>query len=320
MISFFEQALEVYSRPFNDLLFEAQGVHRKNFNASEIQISSLLSIKTGGCPEDCAYCPQSAHYKTGVKSSPLMNMDDVLVAARQAKLEGATRFCMGAAWKNPKDGDLDLIGEMISQVKSLGLETCATLGTLSLKQAQELKDFGLDFYNHNLDTSPEFYKTIVTTRQFSERVSTLTVVSNVGMKVCSGGIVGMGESVEDRLRMLEALNDLPTPPESIPLNFLIPIQGTPLAGTPQLDPFAFVRLVATTRILFPKSYIRIAAGRENLSDEFHALSFLAGANSIFLGERLLTAANPSPDRDSKLLCRLGINGINLPKSYSGLES
>lgn len=306
MSEFLTRAAALYAKPFNDLIFEAQLVHRENFDPNKIQLSSLLSIKTGGCPEDCAYCPQSAHYTTGLDSSPLMKVSDVVVAAREAKQNGASRFCMGAAWRSPKDADIEYIAEMISEVKALGLETCATLGMLSVAQADKLKRAGLDFYNHNLDSSPDFYETIITTRKFSERIDTIKAVANSGMKVCSGGIIGMGESLDDRLKMLETLGELPVAPQSIPLNLLIPIPGTPLAKAARVDPLDFVRLVATTRILFPKSYVRIAAGRENMTDEFHALCFFAGANSIFLGERLLTAANPLPDRDTKLLQDLGI--------------
>lgn len=307
MSKFFARATELYSKPFNDLLFAAQLVHREHFNPNEIQMSSLLSIKTGGCPEDCAYCPQSAHYDTGVKSSPLMQVREVIEAAQAAKQSGASRFCIGAAWKSPKDGELERVADMISQIKSLGLETCATLGTLNANQAERLKTAGLDYYNHNVDTSPKFYETIITTRKYAERIDTLKVVATTGMKVCSGGIVGMGETVEDRLRMLEVLAELPTPPESIPLNLLIPIEGTPLSGANYVDPIDFVRLVATARIMFPTSYIRIAAGREHMSNECHALCFLAGANSMFLGETLLTAGNPGPERDTKLLGQLGMN-------------
>lgn len=301
---------ELYALPFNDLLFRAHGIHRANFNPNQVQQSALLSIKTGGCPEDCKYCPQSAHYDTPVDSQPLMQTAAVLVAAQKAKAQGATRFCMGAAWKNPKDKDLASISEMIQAVKSLGLETCATLGSLKPHQAQCLKDAGLDYYNHNIDTSPEFYDQIISTRTFEDRLNTLGAVSDVGLKVCCGGILGMGETTEDRLHMLAVLADLKTPPESVPLNMLIPIAGTPLATEKPVDPIEFVRIIAVARLTLPSSYLRLSAGREAMSDELQALCFFAGANSIFMGETLLTAANPAPSRDHQLFEKLGIAPAN----------
>ena len=300
-------ALELYQRPFNDLLFKAHSVHREHFNPNEMQLSSLLSIKTGGCPEDCAYCPQSAHYATGVESTPLAKVEDVLAAARRAKAQGASRFCMGAAWRNPRDKDLEAVCDMISEVKALGLETCATLGMLKPEQAEQLKEAGLDFYNHNIDSSSDFYSKVISTRTFEDRLETLSNVSATGMKVCCGGILGMGESIEDRLKMILTLSALAPQPESVPLNFLIAIEGTPLEKQSQVSPLDFVRLVAVTRILLPRSWIRLAAGREGLSDEFHALCFFAGANSVFLGDKLLTAANPATERDTTLFSKLGLS-------------
>jgi len=303
----FEDVREIYVRPFSELVFEAQRVHRENFDPKKIQLSALLSVKTGACPEDCAYCPQSAHYNTGLAAEPLLKADAVVSAAKAAKAQGATRFCLGAAWRSPKDQDLEKVCEMVSAVKALGLETCATLGMLTAPQAERLKTSGLDFYNHNIDTSPDYYEKIITTRNFQDRLDTLEVVAESGMKVCCGGIIGMGESIEDRLQMLVSLSKLSAAPESIPLNLLIPIAGTPLGNSAKVDPLDFVRLVATTRILFPKSYVRLAAGRENMSEEFHALCFLAGANSVFLGERLLTAHNPVPEKDHSIFEKLGIS-------------
>ncbi len=297
---------KLYLRPFNDLLFEAQRVHREHFDPNRIQMSSLLSIKTGGCPEDCAYCPQSAHFATGLKSEPLMKKEEVWARAREAKTQGAERFCMGAAWRSPNEKDLKEVCEMVAGVKAMGLETCATLGLLSPEQSSQLKEAGLDFYNHNIDSSPDYYKNIISTRNFGDRIDTLNNVSRAGMKVCCGGIVGMGETLEDRLKMISELTNLETPPESVPLNLLIPIEGTPLEKSPPLDALSFVRLIAVTRIALPRSYVRIAAGREFLNEEAHALCFFAGANSIFLGEKLLTAKNPSENVDMALLGKLGL--------------
>ncbi|WP_166354055.1 biotin synthase BioB [Holospora elegans] len=305
-----EQAQGLFFKPFLELLYEAQQLHRKNFSSSTVQISTLLSIKTGGCSENCAYCPQSARYRTGVKASPLMDLEKVVVAARRAKEAGATRFCMGAAWREPKTQDLDRVCEMVRAVKKQGMETCVTLGMLKEDQALQLKQAGLDFYNHNIDTSIEFYDKVITTRTFQDRLNTLEVVRKVGIKVCCGGIIGMGESNEDRLRMLVLLANLAPPPESVPINQLIPIPGTPLADRQAVDGFDFVRIVAVARCLMPRSYIRLSAGRENMSDELQALCFMAGVNSIFYGETLLTAANPKPEKDLNLLKRLGISAEN----------
>jgi biotin synthase len=295
-----------FALPFNDLIFRAQSLHRKYFNAREVQISTLLSIKTGGCPEDCAYCPQSAHYDTGVKAEKLMALSAVLDAARAAKTSGASRFCMGAAWREPKDKDLDSVCAMVEGVKALGLETCATLGMLTADQAQRLKDAGLDYYNHNLDTSPEYYADIITTRSFQERLDTLECVRAADIRVCCGGIVGMGESEDDRAGLIAALASLPTHPESVPINALVRVRGTPLDDAATLDALDFVRTIAVARITMPKSMVRLSAGREQMSDETQALAFLAGANSIFYGPRLLTTQNPAELRDRTLIARLGL--------------
>ena len=303
----FQAALELYRSPFSDLLFRAHSVHREHFDPNQVQLSSLMSVKTGGCPEDCSYCPQSAHYQGGVESSPLAEMEKVLAAAAVAKAEGATRFCMGAAWRRPRAGDLEKVCRMIEGVKALGLETCATLGMLEAPQAEQLKAAGLDYYNHNLDTSESFYEKIITTRTFEDRIETLGVVADAGINVCCGGILGMGETYEDRVQMIVRLAQLSTPPDSVPLNLLIPIAGTPLESAARVDPLDFVRLVALTRIMLPQSWIRLAAGREQMSDEFQALCFFAGANSVFLGETLLTTANPDANTDAALFARLGLN-------------
>jgi len=296
----------LFDLPFPELMFRAQSVHRQYFDASEVQISTLLSIKTGGCPEDCAYCPQSARYDTGVRAEKLMALDAVLAEARVAKDAGASRFCMGAAWREPKDRDLDSVCEMVAGVKALGLETCATLGMLTAPQARRLKESGLDFYNHNLDTSPEFYETIITTRTYHDRLETLEHVRQAGIHVCCGGIVGMGETREDRIGMIATLASLPAHPESVPINMLVRVAGTPLAGEATLDPIEFVRTVAVARITMPRSVVRLSAGREDMSEETQALCFLAGANSIFYGPRLLTTPNPTADHDHALLTRLGM--------------
>ncbi|MBS0568796.1 MAG: biotin synthase BioB [Proteobacteria bacterium] len=300
------EALALFALPFNDLLARAHEVHRAHHDANAVQVSTLLSIKTGGCPEDCAYCPQSARYATGVKAEKLMSLDAVLEKARQAKAAGATRFCMGAAWRSPKDRDVDKVAEMIGAVRALGMETCATLGMLSAPQASKLKSAGLDYYNHNLDTAPEFYGEIIHTREFQDRLDTLENVRTAGMKTCCGGIVGMGESREQRAGLLHTLANLPEPPQSVPINHLVQVAGTPLNGTTLLDPFEFVRTIAVARILMPRSMVRLSAGRAEMSDELQALCFFAGANSIFYGEKLLTTGNPDVEHDQALFARLGI--------------
>jgi biotin synthase len=297
----------LFDLPFPELLFRAQSIHRQYFDPAEVQISTLLSIKTGGCPEDCAYCPQSAHYNTGVNAEKLMALDAVLAEARAAKSAGASRFCMGAAWRSPKDRDLEQVCAMVGAVKGLGLETCATLGMLSAAQAHALKRAGLDYYNHNLDTSPEFYGEIITTRVYRDRLETLEHVRDAGINVCCGGIVGMGESRADRIGMIATLAALPVHPESVPINMLVRVAGTPLADQPPLDPFEFVRTIAVARITMPRSMVRLSAGREDMSEQTQALCFLAGANSIFYGPKLLTTANPERDRDRVLLDKLGLS-------------
>ncbi|WP_110674186.1 biotin synthase BioB [Salinicola sp. RZ23] len=293
--------------PFNDLLFRAQGVHREHFDPNAVQISTLLSIKTGACPEDCKYCPQSGHYNTGLEREKLLQVEAVLEQARRAKTVGASRFCMGAAWKHPSAKDMPYVLEMVKGVRALGLETCMTLGMLSREQAEQLNDAGLDYYNHNLDTSPEYYGEIITTRTYADRLETLDHVRQAGMKICSGGILGMGESVNDRAGLLQQLANLPTHPESVPINMLIRIQGTPLEHVEDLDPLDFIRTIAVARILMPRSHVRLAAGRELMSDETQAMAFFAGANSIFYGERLLTAQNPQASHDKQLFARLGLH-------------
>jgi biotin synthase len=297
----------LFDLPFPELLFRAQSIHRQYFDPAEVQISTLLSIKTGGCPEDCAYCPQSARYNTGVNAEKLMALDAVLAEARAAKSAGASRFCMGAAWRSPKDRDLEQVCAMVGAVKGLGLETCATLGMLSAAQAHALKRAGLDYYNHNLDTSPEFYGEIITTRVYRDRLETLEHVRDAGINVCCGGIVGMGESRADRIGMIATLAALPVHPESVPINMLVRVAGTPLADQPPLDPFEFVRTIAVARITMPRSMVRLSAGREEMSEQTQALCFLAGANSIFYGPKLLTTANPVRDRDRVLLDKLGLS-------------
>jgi len=292
--------------PFNDLLYRAQCVHRENFDPNAVQLSTLLSIKTGGCPEDCAYCPQAARYDTGVAAEKLMGLDAVLAEARAAKAGGASRFCMGAAWRSPKDRDVENVCAMVEGVKALGLETCATLGMLTPAQARRMKQSGLDYYNHNLDTSPEFYGEIITTRTYQDRLDTLDAVREAGIHVCCGGIVGMGEGAEDRAGMIATLASLPVHPESVPINMLVQVEGTPLAGGQKLDPLEFVRTIAVARITMPKSVVRLSAGREDMSEETQALCFLAGANSVFYGPKLLTTPNPGRDRDMALLDKLGL--------------
>jgi biotin synthase len=302
-----DEVLSLFSRPFADLLFRAQTVHRHHFDPNEIQVSSLLSIKTGACSEDCAYCPQSAHHQTGLKREELMPLNEVLEAAQSAKSQGASRFCMGAAWRSPKDGDIEQVAAMIEGVRSLGLETCVTLGMLSDAQTERLKKAGLDYYNHNLDTSEEYYSEIISTRTYQDRLDTLGRVRDAGIKVCCGGIVGMGESDQDRAKLLQELANLPKHPESVPINMLVQVEGTPLAGTEKLDSLEFVRTIAVARILMPKSRVRLSAGRTEMSEEMQALCFLAGANSIFYGEKLLTTHNPMAQADRRLFQRLGMS-------------
>ena len=292
--------------PFNDLLFRAQSLHRERFDPNQIQMSSLLSIKTGACAEDCGYCSQSAKYDSGLEAEKLMPLEDVVKAAEAAKQKGASRFCMGAAWRNPTDKNLQRVIEMVEAVNGLGMETGLTLGMLTEQQAERLRDAGLDYYNHNLDTSPEFYGEVITTRTFDDRLQTLSHVRDAGINVCSGGILGMGESRRDRASMLRELVNLPKHPESVPINMLVKIEGTPLSQVEDLDPLEFIRTIAVARILMPNSYVRLSAGRGEMSDEMQALCFLAGANSIFYGERLLTTDNPEADRDRALLERLGM--------------
>ncbi len=297
----------LFGLSFNDLLFQAHRTHREQFNPSQVQISTLLSIKTGACPEDCAYCPQSVRYDTGLGVEPLVELDAVLEAARAARDGGATRFCMGAAWRSPKDRDLDRVIEMVQAVRGLGMETCLTLGMLTGAQARKLKDAGLDYYNHNLDTSPEYYQEIITTRSYDDRLDTLQQVREAGLNVCCGGIIGMGESREDRVGLLVALANLPQHPQSVPINHLVRVAGTPLQDAEGLDPLEFVRTIAVARIMMPASVVRLSAGRTDMSDELQALCFFAGANSIFYGDRLLTTDNPEAVRDRALLQRLGLS-------------
>lgn len=302
----FDAAKALYDLPFNDLMFRAQTVHRENFDANEIQLSKLLSIKTGGCPEDCGYCSQSASAPTGLKASKLMEVERVIAEARRAKEGGATRYCMGAAWRSPKERDMDMVLAMVQGVKALGMETCMTLGMLSPDQARQLAGAGLDYYNHNTDTSERYYSEIITTRSFADRLETLENVREAGMKVCSGGILGMGETPDDRIDMLVTLANLPEPPQSVPINMLIPVPGTRLSNAEPVDGIEFVRVIALARILMPTSHVRLSAGRKDMSDELQAMCFLAGANSIFMGETLLTAANAGDDRDARLMGKLGL--------------
>lgn len=298
---------DLFALPFNDLLFQAQSVHRQHFDPNEVQVSTLLSIKTGACPEDCKYCPQSARYDTGLKKERLMAVETVLQRAREAKQSGSTRFCMGAAWRNPHDRDMPAVIEMINGVKSLGMETCMTLGMLNPEQAVMLKEAGLDYYNHNLDTSPEYYGDIISTRTYQDRLDTLEHVRAAGMNVCSGGIVGMGESANDRAGLLVQLANLEPQPESVPINKLVKVAGTPLDQVEDLDEFEFIRTIAVARIMMPKSHVRLSAGREAMNEQMQALCFLAGANSIFYGCKLLTTSNPEEDADTRLFNKLGIN-------------
>jgi biotin synthase len=302
-----EEIGALFDLPFPELMFRAQTAHRQHFDPTEVQISTLLSIKTGGCPEDCAYCPQSARYDTGVRAEKLMALETVLAEARAAKSAGASRFCMGAAWRSPKDRELDAVCEMVEAIKALGLETCATLGMLTAAQARRLKESGLDYYNHNLDTSPEFYGQIITTRVYQDRLETLDHVRAAGIHVCCGGIVGMGETRADRVGMIAALAGLPVHPESVPINMLVRVAGTPLGDEPMLDPLEFVRTIAVARITMPRAVVRLSAGREDMNEETQALCFLAGANSIFYGPKLLTTPNPERDRDRVLMEKLGLS-------------
>jgi biotin synthase len=304
-----EYIQSLFLMPFNDLIYQAQQVHRSNFDANKVQLSTLLSIKTGGCSEDCAYCPQSARYNTDVENEKLLALDEVISAAKAAKESGASRFCMGAAWRSPKQKDLDLVKEMIVEVKKLGLESCATLGMLNQDQTRQLKEVGLDYYNHNLDTSPEFYGDIISTRTYQDRLDTLQNVRDQGIHVCCGGIVGMGENLDERVGLLAELANLTPQPESVPINLLTQVEGTPLFGIDELDHFDFVKTIAVARILMPKSYVRLSAGREKMNEATQALAFLAGANSIFYGEELLTTENPTSEKDQELMKKLGITAI-----------
>jgi len=305
-----DQEIEaLFTQPFADLMFAAQNVHRQHFDPNEVQVSTLLSIKTGKCSEDCAYCPQSVRYDTEVEDESLLELDAVISAARQAKQNGASRFCMGAAWRRPKDKDLDKVIDMVVAVKEEGLESCLTLGMLTEAQTQRLKNAGLDYYNHNLDSSPEYYKEVITTRTYDDRLETLAHVRNAGINVCCGGILGMGESRKDRVGLMRELTNQAPHPESVPINMLVRVEGTPLEAAEDFDPIEFVRCIAVARILMPKSHVRLSAGREEMTDEMQALCFLAGANSIFYGEKLLTTPNPGPNQDMKLFDSLGIQSV-----------
>ena len=305
-----EEILGLFGQPFMDLIHQAQTYHRQFFDPNEVQVSTLLSIKTGGCPEDCAYCPQSGRYETDLERERLLSVNEVVAAAETAKSRGSTRFCMGAAWRAPKDREIALVAEMIGAVKALGMETCMTLGMLTQSQAQRLKEAGLDYYNHNLDTSPEYYPCIISTRTYQDRLETLRHVRDAGISVCCGGIVGMGEDRADRAGLLQELANLPKHPESVPINLLVQVEGTPLHGVEALDPFEFIRTIAVARILMPASRVRLSAGRTAMSDEMQALCFLAGANSVFYGEKLLTTDNPEADEDKRLFERLGLKFIS----------
>ena len=315
-----DEALALFELPFHELLFRAQSTHRAHFDPGQVQVSTLLSIKTGACPEDCAYCPQSARYKTGLKVERLLPLEQVVERARVARDSGATRFCMGAAWRSPRDKDLAQVATMVREVKALGLETCATLGMLTADQAHMLKAAGLDYYNHNLDTSPEFYGEIISTRTYDDRLETLAHVRDAGLKTCCGGIVGMGEARTDRAGLLVALANLPAHPESVPINRLVRVAGTPLADETELEPFEFVRTIAVARIMMPASMVRLSAGREAMSEELQALCFFAGANSIFYGEKLLTTGNPDTEADQALFAKLGIRAMALPASVASGET
>ena len=304
-----EEVLKLFSMSFSDLIFKASNLHRQNHNPNEVQISTLLSIKTGACPENCKYCPQSAHYNTGLEKESLMAIDKILESAESAKKAGASRFCMGAAWRSLHDRDVEKICEIVEAVKETGLETCMTLGMLTDSQSKKLKEAGLDYYNHNIDSSEEFYSEIISTRNFADRLNTLKNVREAGLNVCSGGIVGMGETREDRAKMLIVLANLPKQPESVPINMLVKVKGTPLENVANLDPFEFIRTIAVARIMMPKSKVRLSAGREEMNEQTQALCFLAGANSIFYGEKLLTTQNPQTQKDQELFAKLGIKGV-----------
>jgi biotin synthase len=312
-----DETRTLFCLPFNDLMYRAQTVHRSYFDANAVQVSTLLSIKTGGCPEDCAYCPQSAHFTTGVASQKLMAKHEVVAAAEHARAAGASRFCMGAAWRAPKDSDVEEVAGLIADVKALGLETCATLGMLTGAQAARLKEAGLDYYNHNLDTSESYYGEIISTRAYRDRLETLARVREAGIHVCCGGILGLGEGLEDRAAMLVTLANLPAHPESVPINMLVRVAGTPLAHAQQIDPLEFVRTIAVARLMMPASFVRLSAGRDAMSDELQALCFLAGANSVFLGEKLLTTANPSTQADRRLFERLGLHALEPSATLDG---
>lgn len=301
-----DEVAALFAQPLNDLLFQAQTVHRQHFDPNQVQVSTLCSIKTGACPEDCKYCPQSAHYDTGLEKEKLMQVEKVIEEAKAAKASGATRFCMGAAWRSPNNKNLPYVVEMVKGVKSLGLETCMTLGMLNEEQSQELAEAGLDYYNHNLDTSPEYYGEIITTRTYQDRLETLSNVRSAGMKVCSGGIVGMGEGEKDRVGLLIQLANMSVHPESVPINMLVKVEGTPFEQLDDLDPFDFIRTIAVARIMMPASHVRLSAGREEMNEQMQAMAFFAGANSIFYGEKLLTTANPEANKDMQLFKRLGI--------------
>lgn len=302
-----KQANELFSMPFFELLFQAQQVHRQHFDPQQVQVSTLLSIKTGACPEDCKYCAQSARYKTGLETERLMEVQQVVESAKKAKNAGSTRFCMGAAWRNPKERDMPYLEMMVKEVKALGMETCMTLGMIDDSQAGRLADAGLDYYNHNLDTSPEYYGNIITTRTYQDRLDTLDNVRNAGIKVCSGGILGLGEKVSDRAVLLVQLANLPKPPESVPINMLMKVEGTPMADNEDVDPFDFIRTIAVARIMMPSSYVRLSAGREHMNEQTQALCFMAGANSVFYGCKLLTTPNPDENKDIALFKKLNIN-------------
>lgn len=310
-----EEVNALYNMPFNDLMFKAQTVHRTHFDPNYVQVSTLLSIKTGACPEDCKYCPQSARYDTGLEKERLMEIEKVIQRAKEARATGSTRFCMGAAWRNPRERDMPYVVDMVKQVKSLGLETCMTLGMLTREQAIALKQAGLDYYNHNLDTSPEYYGDIITTRTYQDRLDTLQNVRDAGMHVCSGGIVGMGEKGDDRAGLLIALSNLERHPESVPINMLVKVKGTPLDKVDDLDPFEFIRTIAIARIMMPQSFVRLSAGREAMNEQMQAMCFMAGANSIFYGCKLLTTSNPETHEDVMLFKKLGINS-HQTKAYS----
>ncbi|WP_459563309.1 biotin synthase BioB [Candidatus Psyllophila symbiotica] len=301
-----DKTQELFDKPLLELIFLAHNVHRKNFKPNKVQISTLLSIKTGSCPEDCKYCPQSSRYKTGIETERLIKINKILEAANKAKKNGSSRFCMGAAWRNPKDKDMPYLKEIVKKIKNMGLETCMTLGSLNKNQAKILYDAGLDYYNHNIDTSPEYYKKIITTRSYQERLNTIQNVRTAGIKVCSGGIIGLGESINDRIGLLMQLANMKTPPESVPINMLVKVSGTPLENNKDINPFDFIRIVAIARVMMPNSYIRLSAGRENMNEQTQAMCFMAGANSIFYGCKLLTTPNPKEDKDLKLLNKLGI--------------